>query len=325
MDFDRLDPDDLARAEAAIITEAEHYFDARRARVSDFVRRNFGVLGALRLHRAALGLDILRAPLNVILSPVFILSRLIAWAASGMGLPGIAFWLRSRRILLPTAVAAEVERLLIADLLELPWQSGRHGSNRDALAEALLRAPEVRALIADETGEAGLARLQATVSRTLGDYTGTRSAVAEMTTAFSTLGAGAVAFQALTPGVLSMAPGVAAILAHQAAIAAFPLGGAAGAIWYGVFPADPPVWMTAGVVAGLVFCGAIFTAFAGIIADPIQTALGIHRRRLNRLIDALEDEFTGTGTRGFTAREHYLARLMDVADASMGALRTLRG
>ncbi|WP_145104002.1 DUF6635 family protein [Cereibacter sediminicola] len=307
-----------AETEAALIGAGRSYFRRRRDKVPGFVRRNFGLVGTLGLHRHALGWDILKAPLNVALSPLFIATRLGALAADAVRARGAARWLRARRILLPTAVARETERRIVVDLLELPC--GR-GSARDALAEALLAEPALRPLIRQRL-EAGV---ETRVAARLGDYTGTRSAVAEMTTAVSTLGAGALAFKTLTPGVLSLAPTLSAILAHQAALAAFPLGGMLGSVWLGFFPAVASPLQTGAVVVALMLAGSVFAAFAGVIADPVQSWLGIHQRRLNRLIDALEDEFTGSGRRGFVAREHYLARVMDLADAGMATLRIFRG
>ncbi|SIO51871.1 hypothetical protein SAMN05444722_2992 [Rhodovulum sp. ES.010] len=303
--------------DAALIAAARAYFAERRARVPGFVRERFGLRGTLRLHRHALGWDILKAPLNVMLSPVLILSRLAAWGAGRAGAPRIARWLASRRILLPTAVARATERAIVVDLLELPWDGPGRASERDALARAILANPTLARLVATRR-EAG-----AVSARALSDYGGTRSAVAEMTTALGTIGAGAVAFQSLTPGMVSFAPGLAAVLAQQAAIAAFPLGGLLGSAWYGVFPAVVSPWLTAGLTLGLVALGALVAAFAGVIADPVQAALGLHRRRLNRLIDAMEDAFTGEGRRGFAAREHYLARLLDLSDAGLAAIRLL--
>lgn len=210
-----------AETEAALVAAGRRYFADRRAKVPGFVRRTFGLRGTLGLHRHALGWDILKAPINVALSPLFVASRLGALAADGLSARGIARWLRARRILLPTAVARETERRIVADLLELPWRQGGNGSSRDALAEAMLAEPALRALIQRRL-EAGV---EARVAARLGDYSGTRSAVAEMTTAMGTLGAGALAFNALTPGVLSLAPALSAILAHQAALAAFPSAG----------------------------------------------------------------------------------------------------
>ena len=53
---------------------------ARLALVDAFVQRHFTWPGTLRLHRAALGADILRAPVNVLMSPILVLARLAAWA-----------------------------------------------------------------------------------------------------------------------------------------------------------------------------------------------------------------------------------------------------
>ena len=76
--------------------------------VDGFVRRHFLPLGTLRLHRGALGWDLLRAPVNVALAPVFLLTRLVALVLRLLGLRRAGLWLGRRRILLPTAVARAV-------------------------------------------------------------------------------------------------------------------------------------------------------------------------------------------------------------------------
>ncbi|WP_237402235.1 DUF6635 family protein [Rhodovulum sulfidophilum] len=305
-------------ADAALVDAARSYFAARRARVPAFARRRFGLAGTLALHRHALGWDVLRAPLNVLLSPVLILTRLGAAAAARSRAPRLAGWLGARRILLPTDVATAAERAVVVDLLELPWEGPGGTSSKDALARAILARPDLAALVEARSDAPALS------ARALGDYGGTRSAVAEMTTAFGTMGAGALAFQSLTPGMVSFAPGLAAIVAHQAAIAAFPLGGLLGTAWYGIFPAAAPAWMTLAITLPLIGVGALVAAFAGVVADPVQVMLGMHQRRLNRLIDAMEDAFTGSGRRGFAAREHYFARLLDLSDAGLAAIRLIR-
>jgi hypothetical protein len=65
----------------------------------------------------------------------------------------------------------------------------------------------------------------------------------------------------------------------------------------------------------------VAACFAGILTDPIQRALGLHRRRLARLIDALERHFDDPGAQGFVARDHYVARLLDLIDLIAGAYR----
>ena len=305
--------------DAALIAAARAYFAERRARVPAFARRRFGLIGTLKLHRHALGWDILKAPVNVMLSPVLILSRLGAWAAGRAGAVPLAAWLGTRRILMPTAVATATERAIVVDLLELPWTGPGKPSDANALAAAMLAQPTLGGLIRQR------AAAGEQTARALSDYGGTRSAVAEMTTALGTMGAGALAFNTLTPGMVSLAPTLAAVLAHQAAVASFPLGAMLGSAWYGVFPTAASPWLLVGITAAMMGLGALVAAFAGVIADPIQTALGLHQRRLNRLIDTMEDSFTGSGRRAFAAREHYLARLLDLSDAGLAALRLLRG
>ncbi|WP_333835152.1 DUF6635 family protein [Rubrimonas sp.] len=299
---------------AAVNRAARAYFAERRRRVDAFARARFGLGGSLRLHRAALGWDIARAPANLALAPALVATRLAAHAAGAAGARGAARWLRGRRVLLATDVSRAVERAIVTDLLELPWD-GAEPAPRDALAEAILAEPEVRRAVA--AAEA--------VRASLAEYVGGRAAVAEFTVALGTLGLGAAAFQQVTPGMISLGPAVAAALAHQAAVAAFPLGASAGAIWYGLFPVAAPPALAIGATAGLAGLAAVAVAFAGVVADPLQVRVGMHQRRLRRLIDAMEQAFFADAGPGFEAREHYLARVFDLADVAAASLRVLRG
>lgn len=306
--------DETERAEirAAVVAAAQRYFADRRARVDPFVDRWFTLRGSLRLHRAAFGWDIARAPANIALAPVHVGARLAAAGARAAGRRRTAEWLGARQVMLETDVMRRVRALILAELLELP--AGAAGGG-DALAETIARDPSVRRLLA--AGGAPTAKLDTILAA----YAGTRSAVAEMTTALATLGAGAAALHQLTPGALTLGPAVAAAMAQSAAISAFPLGAAAGSVWYGFMPAAASPALVAGTTAGLMGGAAVFAAFAGVLADPAQRALGLHRRRLLRLIDAMEQEFVEGRGGGFAAREHYVARLFDLVDAGMGAMR----
>lgn len=279
--------------EEAAVSPDQLYFDGRRAAVGPFARRHFSLKGALRLHREAIGWDLLRAPLNVALAPVYFASHLGAWALGRIGFQRSSVWLASRRILFRTAVAKRVEALIIHELLLMP------------IAESSGQAePETSAPHAPR-------------NRQIDGYGSARSAINEMTVAVGAIGVGASAFKAVTPGFLSLAPMVALAIANNAAIAAFPLGVAMGSLWYGFFPADAPLWLTACVAFGLTASASIMTTFAGIIADPVQLHLGIHRRRLLRLIDALEADYFSSGSRTRMPREQYFARLSDLSDVGV--------
>lgn len=324
------DPEALAAARALVVEAAQLYFEERRARIDGFVDRTFRLRGSLGLHRHALGWDIARAPANLALAPAAALTRLTASGMRRAGAGGAADWLARRRLILRTRVAAEVERRVVVDLLELPWADedappGAAPEGRDALAEAILASPKLEALarLRAAHGPAAPAR-RPRASETLAEYAGVRSAAAEIATGIATVGAGAAAFQKLTPGAISLGPALAAALAQQAAVSAFPLGATAGSVWYGLFPAAASPALVAGATVGMAAAGAVAAAFAGVIADPVQARLGIHQRRLRRLIDALEAEFLEGEGAGFAAREHYAARVLDLADLGLSVVRHLR-
>lgn len=300
------------------------YFIALRGQVDVFVGRYFTWPGTIWLHSSACGWDILRAPLNAMLAPVFLLTRLMAYLCLRLRLRRIGNWFDRRRILLRTAVARRVEALIVTDLLGLPLEAGAGARDPSALARAVLAAPQFRELIRQRPDPAAAEAVGQRIATALADYAGTRSAVAEMTTALCTIAFGALVFNALTPGMISMAPGVADALARTHAITQFPLGETLGGLWYGMFrPGASPVLIGL-TVAGLIMIGSVFAAFAGIIADPVQSRLGIHRRRLLRLIDTLEVELTASGSKPFVAREHLYARVLDIWDAVASLLRVFR-
>lgn len=292
--------------------------------IDGFVVRHFTWPGTLRLHTAALGWDIPRAPLNVALSPILVLTRVAAYLCRRSGLRRGADWLARRRILLRTSVARRVEVLIVTDLLELPLDQGAAARDPQALARAVLAAPQFREMIRTRATVDEAEAVGQRIAQALGEYAGTRSAVAEMTTTLCVLVVGALAFQALTPGMISMAPGVADAMARTNAIATFPLGQTLGGMWYGVFAANASAWLVGATVSGLLMIGSVVAAFAGVLADPLQSRFGIHSRRLARLLDTLEVELVGRGDKPFVAREHFYARFLDLWDAAASAFRLFR-
>lgn len=300
------------------------YFNDRRPMVDGFVARHFTWPGTLRLHSVALGWDLLRAPVNVVLSPLLVLTRIAAWLCRRLGWRRGADWLIRRRVLLRTSVARRVEVLIVTDLLELPLDEGAAARDPHALSRAVLAAPQLREMIRTRSSAAEAEALGQRIAGALGEYAGTRSAVAEMTTAIGTLVVGALALRALTPGMISMAPGIADAVARANAIGAFPLGQTLGGVWYGAFGAGASPLMVAATVTALVMISSVVAAFAGVIADPVQSRLGIHRRRLRRLLDTLETEFVGRGDKPFVGREHFYARFLDLLDVAASAVRMFR-
>lgn len=251
--------------------------------------------------------------------------RMLAWLCRRVGLRRTASWLMRRKVLLRTAVAARVETLILSELIGVPVPRNGASFDRAALNRTILEAPQLREQIRQSGSLVAAQAMADRILDALAEYSGTRSAIAEFTTALVMLAVGAAVFQSLTPGAISMAPGVAEQVARSTAIGAFPLGETIGAGWYGVFPVGPSPSLVALTVAGLVLLGAVVATFAGTIADPVQVRLGVHRRRLMRLMATVDAEIGRLPERPFVTKEHFLVRIFDLWDAALSLFRVFRG
>lgn len=318
-------PLDDALARRVVDDSIQRYIAARRQRVAPFVDAHFSLIGALRLHRHALGWDIVRAPVNLSLAAPQAGIRAAGAGARRLGASRLGGRLATARLQRQTDVARLLAWHLHAELLELPYDDGRHVFTRDALAETILADPRLNAALHDRLAtiaeHGGSPGWRETFSHALEEYTGSRAAASEMTTALVSLSSGALALNKLTPGALSLGPALAATLAQQAAVASFPLGAGLGAWWYGTFPVAPPVALVAGLTSGLFLGAVLIASFAGIAADPVQRRLGLHQRRLNKMLDAMQRQLLQPGAPGFVAHDHYVARLLDLFDLLGAAYR----
>ena len=301
-------------ADAAVRRAIGRYIRRRREMAPEFVRRNFRLRGTLELHRRAVGRDLLRAPATLALAGPNLGLEAAARLAERGGYEGAAAGLRRRRKVFVTDVAREIEWRLFTELLELPYGQPGRTSERDALAEEIARDPAVSVLLEQLSSASEAPGFRAWAEQAAGRYGEARLAVADLAASLVSAGIGAAAFRQWTPGALSLGPVAAQALAQQAAIAGFPLGAAAGGFWYGLFPAKASTAAIAGLTGALVLLPAMLTAFAGVAADPIQARLGIHDRRLARLLDALEGRLLGEAGPGFSPREPWVARILDLVD-----------
>jgi hypothetical protein len=322
-----IDALDLERGsiERAFRAAAQSYISTRRTRIAYFSRRYFSFRGSVRLHRVALGGDLVRAPVNIALALPHVLKLLVAATLRRTGFTGGAARLSALPTQLETAVACEIDWLMWTELLELSHQAGDRVSSRDALADILLAQPKiVRAMAAAQDlvfKYRNDPEFNARLTDSMARYTGARISAAEIATALASVGAGGLVAQQLTPTAFTLGPALAALVAQQAAIVAFPLGTGLGGLWYAAFPIEPSWQLVVAVTGGLMAVSSVIAAFAGIVADPAQRALGIHRRRLEKLVDSIEADLLDGGPGDFRVRAHYVARLFDFFEAVRIAAR----
>jgi hypothetical protein len=313
---------DIARqelADAIVRNAVQRYIESRRGRVDAFVDRHFTLAGSLSLHRRALGLDLLRAAANLFLAGPALAVKLIAWAARRGGMERVAAWLAGRRLLVQTEVAREIEWLVATELLEIPCRRRDRVSNRDAIAETILADERAAALLFAPAGaDPDFRRRLAAAVET---YLGSRTATAEIATGFVAAGLGALVVKQATPGLVTLSSALAGMIAQQTAIVAFPLGASLGGVWYSLFPAAAGPGLVAATTAGVFLGGAMLAAFSGVVTDPLQRRLGLHRARLERLLQVLEADLCGEPGRNRLTRDHYVARLVDIFDLVAVAMR----
>jgi hypothetical protein len=322
----------VTEAERALVTQIvddgiRRYFSDRRERIGAFVDKNFSLRGSISLHRAAVGWDIARAPLNLAMAAPQIGLLVAAQVARKLGAPRIAAQLGSKRLVVHTAVGQELAWRLHRDLLELPYQSGDRVTAKDALAETILSDPRVVAALTPALEAIGKRGddpvLRQRLETAMTEYARTRAAATEITTALLSMSAGALALKKLTPGAMTLAPTLAAAIAQRAAVMSFPMGGALGSLWYTLFPIAPSAVLVAGLTGGLLAASTVASAFAGVVADPVQRKLGLHQARLRRMLDALERQMEDPAAPGFVVHDHYVARLLDLFDVAGALVRVV--
>lgn len=305
---------------ATILSDAARRFVAsRRERVDAFVDRHFSFAGTLALHRHALGWDLVRAPLNLFLTVPTLAARLASRVAQRTGYQSLAEWLGSQHFMFETDLAHQIEWLVATELLETPCIQRDRASLRDTLAETVLADPRVAERLNATTG--GGTEYQRRLAAVIESYKGSRVATAEVATGMMATALGALLVKQITPGLVTLGSAIAAAIAQQTAIAAFPLGAGLGALWYRCFPAAAGPGLIIAITCGVVVSGALLAAFSGIVTDPIKRRLGLHRRRLFRLLSELEQVLCGENARNVSLRDYYLARLIDVLDLVASAWR----
>ena len=314
-----------ALAEQIVADGVKRYFNERRQRIAPFVDRNFSLRGSSSLHRAAVGWDIAKAPLNLAMAAPQVGLLIASHAARKLGAPRLAQELGSKRLTVHTAVGQELAWRLHADLLELPYAADGRSTARDALAETILSDPRVVAALMPALDALGTTGddpdLRQRLETAMTEYGRTRAAATEIATALLSLSAGALALRKLTPGALTLGPSLAAAIVQRAAAMSFPMGGALGSVWFTLFPIAPSAVLVAGLTGGLFAVSTVASAFAGVVADPVQRKLGLHQLRLRRMLDALERQMKDPAAPGFVVHAHYVARLLDLLDVAGAMVR----
>jgi hypothetical protein len=264
-------------------------------RVPAFIAANYAWPGAVALNRPAFGRDILVAPFNFLMGfPNFVI-QLTAMLLGLVGFRRAAKGLARTHLGLPTAVQQAVHDRLMVELLQLP---------RHQLAP----------------GEGLRQRIRTAADEPARIYVQTRNVAADITAGTLAALVGLALLQQFTPGSISAGAALAQVVAREQAASGFVFGETLGELYYAVVPVSPSLPVLAGVFVAVALTIAIVAAVSGIVHDPIQAVTGIHRRRLNRLLDAIEQAASAGGGDGYRPRDTFFGRVYDLVDWVKGLL-----
>ncbi len=295
----------------AIRTGIERYFDDCRARVPAFIDRHFHYPGAIATNRKALGWDMLRAPINLLWAPVYALACLLKILTPKR--PAL-MWLHRLANRVPagftTRVQQHISHLILVDLLN----NDQEGSLLEAYLIEALEAVYERHTCEPVDHQRFNTLIEPLVADTLSQYRVTRTAAADITNSISCTVLGAFAFQKFTPGGIGLGVVLASMLAKTLAARDFILGETIGGWYYSVFPPEPSLATTASVMVAVMVSLAAFAALSGVIFDPVQAAVGLHRRRLHKLLDHLQRDVTLSTQSSFRPKDQFVARILDTFD-----------
>jgi hypothetical protein len=303
------------------------YIQTRHDKVDSFVKTHFSMKSALKLHRKALGGDLYRVPLNIAWAAPYLVVRISSSIMRRTGMTATAKRLGQMPAGFKTNVQKEVEWLLHTELLELPYKQENRSSQKDMLLISILQQEMISSEIQDALQKIGTKvddpDFRNALEKKLVEYGTSRTAVSELTGSLLMLASGYLTWQKATPGVITGGSAVAAAIANQMAISNFWLGSFLGSIYYTLFPAAPSLALVAAATGSLMAGMAVASTFAGILVDPLQAKLGIHHKRLHKLISALAKELTAEAKSDFKLREIYLARIFDFMDLLKTASRLI--
>jgi hypothetical protein len=302
----------------AIEKGIDNYIESRKLLVPIFVKKNFSFKGTLKLHRKVIGRDLYKAPLNVLWSVPCLLVKISSKIFKKMGKKKVSQLLTDIPQGFQTDLQEEIKWLLYTELLELPYEQSGRLFLKDALFASILGQREISDLIEtylyEIKNKSHKPNFRPALERNLKEYVSSRVAVSDIASNIITMATSYFTFNQAAPGAFTAGNLAAVTIAQQIAISNFWLGAKLGALYYSIFPAVPSAGLLIASTGALITALALITSFIGIITDPVQTKLGIHKRRLVKFINMLRLELKGGGKSEYYVKDHYLARVFDIID-----------
>lgn len=295
----------------AITSGASRYIQGCESRIDDFVSHHYSFRGALKLHGHAVGWDLIRVPINIIWSVANVALALIGALAGWVGLNRLKAWIKQCPPGLETDMDRQISWLIITELLQLPYEDRGRRHENDALMEEVIKDPSLQLLL-DKKLEAFVSPsmqpdFENKLKAKLREYSATRIGSADLSGNAVLLITSKIATGQAAFGTLGAGTAASAAIAKSVAVSKFWLGSTIGSYYYAYVPVAASLRLLIAVTAFIAVILAFVSTFIGVLTDPLQAKLGIHRRRLLKLIAAIDEDLQGKGESNFELREKYMA------------------
>lgn len=274
-----MEEQNLALVLGALDECIEKYTEDRKSRVDDFIDRHFSVQETLEIQKKTFHIDLVFNPLNALWSIPYLTLKKSVETLDKLG------WAKLTPVMdkipsgIKTGYQKEIEKLIATELLDY-----------NALVAELRQHPGLNKLITTSELRLNEFKIKAQISKEIDKYSSSQSMITDLSGSVMALLMGWYFFGDRTLGVLGMGNRIARKMAHDKAASGFVFGEKLGSTFYNVFPPEPTraqVYLaTFGI--GILLTG--FSVFAAVMSDPLRKNLGLHKKKLNELIENLEEK-----------------------------------
>ena len=259
---------------------------------------------------------------------VFNLLMAVVSFIADLALPkSISSKIRKVPFVVKTKMDKELEKLIINELLELPCSEFQPEPSNDALMQAILEDDQLQNLLNREL-DAFIANhpdarySQEELLRKFTEYAAARTATADLASnaallLYTKMTMGTAAFGSLSAGTV-----LASSITQSMAISEFWAGSFLGGLYYSHVGVTASLRLVISMTLLVAVVLAVVATFSGIITDPIQSKLGMHHKRINKMLDSLEGDLLKSDTK-FSLKEKYAGRLFDLLDILSVAAKKL--
>ncbi|MGE5084697.1 MAG: DUF6635 family protein [Bacillota bacterium] len=260
----------------------EEFFASKRADIDSFVQNHFSLQETWQLQKSTVALDIVFYPLNTLWSiPYLTIKKTVeiidklGWASINSSLNYIPSGFKTR-------YQKRTEDLITKNLIST------------SAAKDLLQAIDQSARISNSMSPTALNDLEykisALIKKEIDNHTSSQILVTDLITSAATLLAGKWLFGDSNLSIMGMGSKMARKFANEKASERFFLGKHAGSVFYKAFTVAPTKTQIYIATASIGLLLTVFSLAAAVLSDPLRKRLGLHQKKLNALMDSLEEK-----------------------------------